>query len=160
MAKSYWSRQWMDDWQWMSNYRWINIEGTMADYLPYKTPDHDGVFPNIPIESFSENIAASSNVVETDDGDEERISLSLPDFRVTLNLPKLKKDQLESLIDFYVDETKANGKLRSFKWTHPVDGCTYVVRFDSDLVDVVRHGLYSDELSVTLRVLGVETFSF
>jgi len=155
-----WNYEWVSDWEWMTGYEWTNIEGKMAGYLAYKTPDYDANFPDIPISSYSEIVNIATRVIEDDSGDEERVTTSLPDFRVILNLPRLKKDQLETLIDFYTSETKAKGKLRSFKWSHPVDGCVYVVRFDSNLIDIIRHGFFTDELSITLRVLGVETFSF
>jgi len=153
MAKSYWSYRWASGWAWQDGWQWLSISGKMADYLPYKEPDYDAEFP-LSAAKLSDSVDTLCKVTETDDGDEERVSMSLPDFRVTLHLPRLTKNQLESLIDFYINETKANGKLRSFKWTHPADGCVYVVRFDSDLVDVVRHGLFTDELDVALRVLG------
>ena len=126
----------------------------MADYLTYKTPDYDGFFPDIPVSSLSESVVILTNVIETDSGSEERVGLSLPYFKVTLNLPKLKKDQLDSLVDFYTNQNRANGKLNSFKWTHPIDNCVYVVRFESDLNDTIRHGLFTDEFSIELRVLG------
>jgi len=130
------------------------LMGYMAKSLSQKTPDYDATLPNLPIASFSESVTVTTNILEVDSGDEERIQIAQPDFRVTLNLSKLTKSQIEELIEFYTNETKANGKMRSFKWTHPVDGHTYVVRFDTDLIDVIRHGLFTDELSITLRVLG------
>jgi len=136
------------------------LMGYMASALSQKTPDYDAFLPNLPIASFSESISITTNILEVDSGDEERVQIAQPDFRVTLNLPKLKKSQLEELIEFYTNETKANGKMRSFKWTHPVDGHTYVVRFDTDLIDVIRHGLFTDELSITLRVLGYSSLGW
>jgi len=136
------------------------LMGYMASALSQKTPDYDAFLPNLPIASFSESISITTNILEVDSGDEERVQVAQPDFRVTLNLPKLKKNQLEELIEFYTNETKANGKMRSFKWTHPVDGHTYVVRFDTDLIDVIRHGLFTDELNITLRILGYASLNW
>jgi len=136
------------------------LAGYMASYLSQKTPDYDAFLPNLPVSSFSESVTVTTNILEVDSGDEERIQISQPDFRVTLNLSKLTRSQIEELIEFYTNETKANGKMRSFKWTHPVDGHTYVVRFDTDLIDVVRHGLFTDELSITLRVLGYSSLGW
>jgi len=126
----------------------------MVDYLPYKEPDYDAEFPDLPVESFSENIDIECKIIETEDNGEERIAMSEPFFIVTLNFPQLNKNQIAMLFDFYFNENKANGKINSFKWTHPTDGCTYVVRFDTDLESSFKKGFYTDSFSIDLRVLG------
>ena len=91
------------------------VMGYMARCLSQKTPDYDATLPALPVASFSEEVVVTTNIMETDSGSEERVQIAQPDFRVTLNLPRLKRSQLEELIEFYTNETKANGKMRSFK---------------------------------------------
>ena len=69
-----------------------------------------------------------------DDGSEERIGLAgQAIFRVRLNWEVLTGSDSGILYDFYYNPSIAKGRLRSFKWKHPDDGHTYVVRFDCDL---------------------------
>jgi len=159
MAKSFFSWQWADGWAWADGWQWCSISGKMADYLPYKEPDYDVEFPDLPVESLSENIDTECRIVETEDNDEERIAMSEPFFIVTLNFPQLSKSQIMTLFDFYFNENKANGKINSFKWTHPTDNCTYVVRFDTDLESSLKRGFYADGFSIDLRVLGWKTLN-
>lgn len=157
MAKSFFSWQWADGWEWGDGWQWCSISGKMADYLPHKEPDYDAEFPDLPVESLSENIDTECRIVETEDNDEERVAMSEPFFIVTLNFPQLSKNQIATLFDFYFNENKANGRINSFKWTHPTDNCTYVVRFDTDLESGLKRGFYADSFSIDLRVLGWDT---
>ncbi len=154
MAESYFSYQWADGYQWGDGYQWCSISGKMANYLPYKEPDYNAEFPDLPVESLSESINAEYKIAETEDNDEERVAISEPFFIVTLDFPHLRKSQIAMLFDFYFDEDKTNGKVNTFKWVHPTDGCTYVVRFDTDLENSFRRGFYTDNFSIDLRVLG------
>ena len=157
MAKSFFSWQWADGWEWGDGWQWCSILGKMADYLPHKEPDYDAEFPDLPVESLSENIDTECRIVETEDNDEERVAMSEPFFIVTLNFPQLSKNQIATLFDFYFNGNKANGRINSFKWTHPTDSCTYVVRFDTDLESSLKRGFYADSFSIDLRVLGWDT---
>ena len=154
MAKSFFSWQWVDGWTWGDGWQWCSISGKMANYLPYKEPDYNAEFPDLPVESLSESINAEYKIAETEDNDEERVAISEPFFIVTLDFPHLPKSQIAMLFDFYFDEDKTNGKVNTFKWTHPTDGCTYVVRFDTDLENSFRRGFYTEGFSIDLRVLG------
>jgi len=159
MAQSYWSYQWADGWAWGDGWKWCSISGKMAGYLPYKEPDYDAEFPDLPVRSLSESIDAEYRVIETEDDDEERVAVSEVFFIVTLDFPHLRKSQVALLYDFYLNENKANGKINSFKWTHPTDDCTYVVRFDTDLESELKRGFYTEEFSIDLRVLGWNTLN-
>ena len=154
MSESHWSYRWADGWTWAEGWEWFSMSGKMAHYLSYKEPDYDAEFPNLPIESLTESIDIEYNIMETEDNDEERIAMGEPSFIVTLNFPNLSKSQVATLFDFYFNEDKANGKINSFKWTHPIDGCTYVVRFDTDLESSFKKGFFAEEFSIDLRVLG------
>ena len=154
MGESFFSYQWADGWAWGDGWQWCSISGKMANYLPYKEPDYDAEFPDLPVESLSESIDAEYKIVETEDNDEERVAVSEPFFIVTLDFPQLRKSQIAMLFDFYLNEDRANGKINTFKWVHPTDGCTYVVRFNTDLESSFRRGFYTDNFSIDLRVLG------
>ena len=180
MAKSFFSWQWADGWAWGDGWQWCSISGKMASYLPSKQPVYNAEFPPslfssyvwttgwqwmegwkwydrdlyVPVESFSESIDTEYKIVETEDDEEERVAVSEPFFMVTLDFPHLRKTQVALLYDFYFNEEKANGKVNTFKWTHPIDNCTYVVRFDTDLESSLKRGFYADGFSIDLRVLG------
>ena len=54
-------------------------------------------------------------------------------FRVDrTNFDWLTRTEAETLMDFWLDASKANGKKRTFYWQHPIDGETYVARFISE----------------------------
>lgn len=85
-----------------------------------------------------------------DDGSEERIVLaSTPVFYATLQWNILSESDSGTLLDLY--HTSAQGKAKSWKWTH--GGHTYVVRFDCDMSRkgsaATRYGI-----PVRLKLLG------
>ena len=69
-----------------------------------------------------------------DDGSEERVSLSDDSiFYCTLIWTYKNASDAGTIMDFFHDAAKGNGNAESFKWTHPTDGHSYVVRFDGPL---------------------------
>lgn len=95
---------------------------------------------------------------EYDSGDIEIVTTSGTFFIVTLQWNYLSISDAETILDFYHDTNKANGKKRSFYWQHPLDGNTYVARFGSDLtqIDNVKKPNAKEISTVTLRIEGVK----
>jgi hypothetical protein len=128
----------------------------MYDYLSTVTPDYaTTTFQVAPQEVLAEEGEKLQVVHFADDGSEERIDLSTASiFYVTLVWKSISASDAGTIVDFYHDSAKGNGITRSFKWTHPTDGHTYVVRFNDKLGRTIRpvatHGINA----IRLRVLG------
>ncbi len=93
-----------------------------------------------------------------DDGTEERISLAAtPIFYVTLQWDVMTESDSGTIFDFYFDAAtpKADGMLYTFKWTHPTDAHTYVVRFDNDLTRAIKVGNIYSINEVRFKVFGI-----
>ena len=88
------------------------------------------------------------------DGSEERVSFSSNSiFYLSWSYPVLTEADSGTLLDLYADSVKANGRQRSFRFTHG-DGHTYVVRFDCDLSRVGRLRSRYGLPDIKLKVLG------
>lgn len=113
----------------------------MYDYLNGTTPDYNytldttlqssaiGMYRVIVETGFRNQIIflgddASDVVIEFD---------SNPIFYVEMGWEGLDASDAGTVFDLYFDPTKANRRAKSFKWNHPEDGHTYVVRFDMNL---------------------------
>ena len=74
---------------------------------------------------------------------------------VELSWPRFDSTALiGTIFDLYNDSAKANGMVRSFRMSHPTDGHTYVIRFDSDLTREYQIGSISGIVNCRFRVLG------
>ncbi len=93
-----------------------------------------------------------------DDGSEERVSHSSTSiFYVDFNWNVLSESDAGTVFDFYNDPSKANGRARSFKWTHKDQSSTlhvYVVRFDCTLQRVGQHRSRYGIQGVRFKILG------
>lgn len=133
-------------------------EYEMYDYVSAVTPDYDVTLDVSPQDVLTEDGSKSQVIHEADDGSEERISLGddASVFYVTLMWKRKDSEDIATIFDWWHDTSKANGRVRSFKWNHPTDGHTYVVRFASNAPRSIYgpsafgHGIGT----VTLRVLG------
>lgn len=130
-------------------------EKEMYDYLSSASPDNDQTLNVSPQDVLVESSSKRGEIHIGDDGSEERVAFSTASiFYVTLTWDKITTSDLGTIFDFYNDSAKGNGEFESFKWVHPSDGHTYVVRFDGELDRewraVGRHGTRQ----VRLRVLG------
>ena len=100
----------------------------------------------------------SQEVHEGDDTSEEVISYSTtPVLFVELQWPTTSESDTGTIMDFYLDTAKGYGFARSFKWTHPVDGHTYVVRFRSEIVRKYKpsyDGAIREISTQILKVIG------
>jgi len=130
----------------------------LYDYLDVVTPDKDVTLNVRPQEVIPEYGEKTQVVHIGDDDSEERISLSTEtQFYVTLKWTSLRAGEAAQIFDFWYSPNKGNGMLNSFKWVHPFDGHTYVVRFASDLsrdLDLRVAGKIGEIREIKLRVLG------
>jgi hypothetical protein len=129
----------------------------IADYFTGTvTPDYNASMGLNAQGTISEESSKSQVVHYGVDGSEERISFGTASiFYVTYRFNQLSESDSGTVFDFYNDPTKANGKQRSFEWSHVGDSHIYCVRFDCDLKrsgnSVSRYG-YPD---IRLKILGV-----
>jgi len=132
----------------------------MYDYLPTVSADANYTLGLTPY-----GIAPQGVVVEAgefaqavhvgDDGSEERVGFSdQAVFHVRLNWEVLTASDAGTLVDFYYNPLIGKGRLRSFKWKHPDDGHTYVVRFDCNMERQRKAYDIYGVLNITLKVLG------
>lgn len=136
-------------------------EKEIYDYLSAATPDYNAFLtlamsPNV----INEMPSKAQEVHSFDDGSERVIDLDdTPIVFFVLRWPDgITKEDAGTILDFYMDAAKANRFARSFKYTHPADGHTYVVKFRSDL-----NRKYAPEFSlgylpvkeIRMKVMGV-----
>ena len=105
------------------------------DFIGATTPDYDAFLNVTPQRVLTEQGGFSQVSYLGEDGSEVVVDF-LPGERVfyfIFNWEALSESEAGTIFDFYFDTAKAFGKLRSFKLTHPTDGHTYIVRFDTQL---------------------------
>lgn len=125
------------------------------DYVSTVTPDNDVTLTVTPQRLLVETGTKNQIIHLGDDGSEERVSLSDDSiFRVTLQWNHLNESDSGTLFEFWNSATKGNGRAESFKWDHPVDGHTYVVRFDSDITRTLTPNTLYAIPQATLKILG------
>jgi len=128
----------------------------MYDYVSTVTPDYSATTLSLTPHNVMSELSEKNQVIHTaDDNSEERISLSDDNiFRVTLAWEVITESEAGTIVDFYYDSAKGNGIARTFKWNHPTDDHTYVVRFDGKITRQIRPASLYDIKSITLRVVG------
>jgi hypothetical protein len=128
----------------------------MYDYLNTVAPDYDGTLNVTPQNVMVEKTTWKQNVQETDDGTEQVLSLGGPHFLVSLQWTSLNESDAGTITDFYNDSAKGKGFARSFKWDHPTDEHTYVVKFRSAMQKryVAQKGVYREISEIKLKVIG------
>lgn len=131
----------------------------MYDYLPELTPNYsDTALDVVPHKILTETGWRNQVIHLSDDDSEERISLGdSMQFAVELQWYRIREAEAGTVLDFFYDPLKGNGVGRTFKWDHPDDGHTYVVRFDGDITRELEpagiHGLSKVRLKVLGKVL-------
>ena len=127
----------------------------MYDYISTVTADNDVTLSVQPSHMITEIGSFKDKIHMGDDGSEERIQLSsTPIFYVTLYWNNRSASDIGTVFDFYFNAAKGNGRTESFKWSHPTDGHTYVVRFESELSRTIMNPEIHGVPSCKLRVLG------
>ena len=127
----------------------------MYDYISQATADHDETLSVDPQRAIPE-IGTKNQIIHLgDDGSEERISLSDDSvFYCSLEWPVLSESDAGTLLDFWHSSSKGNGITKTFKWSHPTDGHTYVVRFAGDLTRDLQLGKIFGVTQVRLKIIG------
>lgn len=130
----------------------------MYDYLSTVTPDYSATTLNIDCQvEVLETGEFSQEIHEGDDTSEEVITFSsTPKFFLEVQWPWKSASDTGTILDFFMDTAKGYGYSRSFKWTHPVDGHTYVVKFRSPIQRINRPGVVKTYGigTTTLKVIG------
>ena len=98
----------------------------------------------------------AQSVLECDDGSVSVVSESETSyFQVQCQWDHLSETDHATIMDFWHNSSKANGMENTFKWDHPTDGYTYVVRFLTDLSSKHYPHPYPGITLITLSVEGV-----
>jgi hypothetical protein len=103
----------------------------MYDYLDVASPDNDVTLSTpTPQGILTEEGELNQVVHAMDDGSDQVVTLATDKiFYVTLQWNALEPADAGTIMDYYFDAAKGNGIAESFKWDHPTDGHTYVVKF-------------------------------
>ena len=127
----------------------------MYDYIATVTADNNQTLSVQPSRMITEIGSFKDKIHMGDDGSEERIQLSsTPIFYVTLYWNNRLAADIGTVFDFYFNAAYGNGRTESFKWSHPKDGHTYVVRFESELSRTILNPNIHGISYCKLRVLG------
>ena len=128
----------------------------MADYLSPKTADYDYTLAISPHNVMREAGDKNQVITEFDDGSVDVTGISDQSyFTLTLQWKQGSGDtDHETILDLWHATAKANGRKRTFYWTHPVDGNSYTVRFLTPLVRAFSPGLIIDVEQITIRIEG------
>jgi len=126
------------------------------DYLSTVTADNDVTLSVDPSGVVTEMGSFNDKILKGDDGSEERVRIGsdTPEIYTTLSWKNRLAADIGTVMDFFYNSSKGNGKLKSFKWSHPTDGHTYVVRFESDFSRTITPPELHGVTSCKLRVLG------
>jgi len=94
----------------------------------FPTTDSTGArIPN-PARPIQESIRANSLIFAADSGHEQRRKRGSSYTTWELTYPALTLAQYLSIRNFFIARTN----IEVFRWTHPVSGITYTVRFDTE----------------------------
>lgn len=123
------------------------------DYVSTVSPDNNETLSIDPQTVITETGTKNDVIHLMDDESEERVGLSSNFvFYILVRYDLCSESDAGTIMDFFCDASKGNGKLESFKFDHP-DGHTYVVRFDEDLTRLKDPVNYSFK-TIRFKVLG------
>ena len=126
------------------------------DYLTTIMPDYSTTTLSVDAQKVMFEEGQKNIIIHTaDDDSEERIALSIDTiWYARIQWDALSEADAGTILDFYHDTAKACGTLYSFKWAHPTDGHTYVVRFAGPLQRLKHLGDIWGIAQIRLRILG------
>lgn len=126
----------------------------MYDYLSVVAPDNDVTLSLPKPSEVTEDCFRNQEIHEGDDGSEEVVTLDTDVVcYVTVTFPKFKAADAGTILDFYLSDSKGNCMAESFKWDHPSDGHTYVVKFRSDVKRTLKYTSFQFP-HIKLKVMG------
>jgi len=126
------------------------------DYVSAEAADYNQTFSVSPQRVLTEQGGFYQAKHPADDTSEKVVTFSTsPIFFFLLQWDVLSAADAGTIFDWYFDTAKSKGMAKSFKFTHPTDGHTYVVKFDTDLNRIITAGvtLYSIK-QMRLKVVG------
>ncbi len=129
----------------------------MYDYLEIAIPDYSTTtFSVSPQDVLPERGGYNQEIIPSDDYKTEKVITHSTESRwdVSLAWNALTAADAGTIRDFYFDKAKAYGVAQSFKWAHPTDEHTYVVKFREDLTTQIKEAHIHAPLSIKLKVVG------
>ncbi len=131
-------------------------EFEMYDYVQSVNADYDTTTLSLrPQGVIYEDGSKSVEIHEGRDGSEEAVILSDQSvFYVRLQWNAISASESGDIFDLYHDPVKAAGTARSFKWEHPTDGHTYVVKFRDTLSRFKQNAAIYGFTTLRLKVMG------
>jgi len=127
---------------------------SMADSLSLGVADYTTTELNVTPQRVLP-IAASKNQELLFTDDENPLVINIEDttvYRVDLIFNHITLADADTLMDFWIDTSKANGMENTFYWRHPTDGYTYVARFISNPTHQVYGGISTHEGVLNVRL--------
>lgn len=127
----------------------------MYDYLSAVSADVDVTLSVDPQDVIWEDGIKNVEIHEGKGVSEERIILSDESvFFVRLQWKAISESDSGTIFDLYHDTAKGCGAGYSFKWSHPTDGHTYVVRFADAISRFQQSSNIYGIATLRLKVLG------
>lgn len=127
------------------------------DYISQAAPDYNIIFTEEVFGIVQEGGGLNQVVHHGDDESEEVVTLGSGDAIAgfTFGWAGLTPANAGTIVDWYFDVAKANGKARSFGFVHPEDDHVYIVRFDMDITRGVNPLAEHHSLpNIKVRVMG------
>jgi len=125
----------------------------LYDYISDATADVDVILSVNPQAVLKTQVSKNQIVRRGDDGSREVLNFSsdpIPYFFLRYDL--LDEEDKSTIFDIYMNESSANGKLNSFKFSHP-DGHFYICSFETDITMLQSPTSYSFDI-IKLYVHG------
>lgn len=126
----------------------------MSTYLSNKTADYTATEMTLtPQKAMNEIGQKKQYYHEFDDGTMEVVAASGTYFIVTMTWNYLSNTDAATLLDFWHDTSKANGRKNSFYLLHPVDGNTYTAKFITPITYIETVEFTSGKQVPTIKFL-------
>jgi len=128
----------------------------MYDYLSTITPDSTATFSLACQGILIEECPCDEMVINKGYGSSEEVIIlsSVKMYYVTIQYNAISRSDSGIIFDLYNDPAKANKIARSFKWQHPTDGHTYVVKFRGNLSRFKQNAEIYGFSTMQLMVIG------
>lgn len=120
------------------------MAGAMADYLSQVTADYDSTQLNIDSQRILSEVPNVNQALHKfDDGSVEAVDFGGNEsYTVELEWNALEASDTNTIIDFFMDSSKADKHANTFEWVHPTDGNTYCARFLTNPIKQIKSGYY------------------
>lgn len=130
----------------------------MDSYLSTVIPDYATTTLSVtPQNTIKETPILRQNLLTYDSGAIEAVSVTDDIyFQVSLEWTSISIADAATIRDFFLASAKGHGMAQSFKWLHPTDGNTYVVKFLQAPSKSILHSMpgLSKIATIKLQVIG------